>query len=173
MMLRNARIITRLQWTLRVVALVACVLAPFAAGASAAEEAKPANAGITTGQVTEITDEFVLIRPTDDTPHRHWFRSSASATTRPAGGVRTGATKVKAGDWVEARWSFDDRRRLESIKVLPAPPIAAAKQGVKKAEAPKPGRANGADVAPAAPAPGARPTHVGPAGPEPKTAAPP
>ena len=80
-MLRNARIITRLQWTLRVVALVACVLAPFAAGASAAEEAKPANAGITTGQVTEITDEFVLIRPTDDTPHRHWFRSSASATT--------------------------------------------------------------------------------------------
>src|SRR5438067_1777235 len=109
--------VMKAKWAVATVAtsLLIALHLSFAPFASAQEQPKGGSTGTTVGAVMEITDDFLLIRTPNDSPRRHWFKAAGDAAAKPDKELQASVARLKVGDWVEARWSFEDRRRLESV----------------------------------------------------------
>ena len=83
---------------------------------------KPGDTGTTTGTVKEITAEFLLLQPATGTPQRLWFKWISPTGALDDRSAQPAVATLKPGDSVEAQWSFDGQRRLESIKLAALPP---------------------------------------------------
>ncbi len=109
-----------MQNTLRPIAAIWLLLAAFLAPALHAQSPatpKPGDTGTLIGTIQEITSEFLLLQPATGTPQRLWFKWISPTGALDDRSAQPTVATLKPGDSVEAQWSFDGQRRLESIKL--------------------------------------------------------
>jgi hypothetical protein len=134
-----------------------------AALAPAQDNPAPGASSVTVGTVVDVSPEFIRLQSGDEPAHRNWFKWVGVKDAQPDKDMLATVAKLKAGDKVEIRWSFDDKKRIESVKLLEAakdaPPRVAATRpapGPVAAPATAPARvtsapARGATTAPTPP----------------------
>lgn len=113
----------------------------------------PGSVGTTLGTVLEATDEWILVQRPGGLPLRHWFKWIDSSNSTPDQAIQSLAVKLKAGDKIEVRRSFDDRERIESLVLVSALPTEAPKPEPPKEETPAPSPVESTNAAPVATTP--------------------
>ena len=74
----------------------------------------------TKGTVKELSDEWIMVKPPEGLALRYWFKWIGASNSAPDKAVQSAVAKIKSGDDIEVRWSFDDRERVESLVLVSA-----------------------------------------------------
>ena len=127
--------------------LIALIGAPLTSWTQAQPADGTPSSGTTVGTVTDLSEEWILVRRQDGLPLRHWFKWIGATNSTPDTNIQSAGTKLKIGDKIEVRWSFDDRERIESLVAIIDSPAAVSNPEPPKEAIPEPAPA----VSPQAP----------------------
>ena len=99
-----------------------------------------ANAdGTVVGVVKDRSTDYVLVQPADGAGRRHWLTAATGPNETPDPAVASATADVRTGDEVEVRYSGDQRRRVEAIKVVRRAAMVNAIAATRPALAPSSG----------------------------------